>query len=97
MIVCNVGQPMTNDAVAQNSVEVNMQHEDLSHLNYEMIPGEPKGLTDMACCKRLVGGDHLYIYPRKQHKRTTLKRFCRKCTRSENLRWPPQMPCIYNF
>ena len=39
----------------------------------------------MACCKRLAGGNHLYIYiPRTQPGWTTLQTLCRKCTESEN-------------
>ena len=63
----------------------------------EVYPGSQKDLKGMACCKRLAGGNHLYIYPQTQPRWTTLQMFCRKCTRSENPRWPPHTFCLYNF
>ena len=51
----------------------------------------------MACCKRLVGVNHLYIYPQTQPRWTTLQIFCRKCTKNDNPKWPPHTFYLYNF
>ena len=53
--------------------------------------------TDMACCKRLADGNHLYIYSGTQPRWTTLQFFCRKCTKRENPRWPEKLFHMYNF
>ena len=62
----------------------------------EVYPSQ-KDLRGMACCKRLAGGNHLYIYPQTQPRWTTLQIFFRKCTKSENPRCPPHTFCLYNF
>ena len=63
----------------------------------EVYPGSQKDLRGMACCKRLAGGNHLYIYAQTQPRWTTLQTFCRKFTKSENQKWPPHTFCLYNF
>ena len=63
----------------------------------ELYLGSQKDLRGMACCKMLAGGNHLYIYPQTQPRWTTLQIVYRKCTKSENLRWPPHTFCLYNF
>ena len=64
----------------------------LKHTTY---PESRKGLRDMACSETLASGNHFYIYPRTQPRWTSLH-FCRKCTKRENPRWPPQMSCLYS-